>query len=237
MKRKYIIGSLAAFLFAIILFYIFLNLFFTGTKLWGTLMPHTTLSVDNMDSSTKYNDYYEETYYGQPRDPNGCYESPPRYTESELFGKECHFIFYGEVLSCDNYVFEKEYEGRFKKTPITYSCHIIKLAVKHGIYGHLKKGQEVYLLCRWHYTPQNNNIKKGKEGIFITNGLPVKIHFNQSDTDIVAIGSLRHKHSFHYYLVNMPPVYPDENELGDLKTKQDVISYWKENELISQEEN
>ena len=156
MKRKYIIGSLAAFLFVIILFYIFLNLFFTGTKLWGTLMPHTTLSVDNMDSSTKYNDYYEETYYGQAPNPDGCYENSPRYTESELFGKECHFIFYGEVLSCDNYVFEKEYEGRFEKTPITYSCHIIKLAIKHGIYGHFKKGQEVYLLCRWHYTPQNN---------------------------------------------------------------------------------
>ena len=88
MKRKYIIGSLAAFLFVIILFYIFLNLFFTGTKLWGTLMPHTTLNVDNMDSSTKYNDYYEETYYGQAPNPDGCYENSPRYTESELFGKE-----------------------------------------------------------------------------------------------------------------------------------------------------
>lgn len=111
--------------------------------------------------------------------------------------------------------------------------------MERSIYGHLKKGQEVYLLCRWHYDPkdsaiENNYIKEGKKGIFITNGLPVKIHINQTGTSIVAIGSLRHTHSFHYYMTSMLP--ENSNALDDLKTKQDVISFWEKNRMLSSEE-
>lgn len=191
MKRKYIFGGIASFLFMVLLLYICIAIFFTGTKLWGTIVPHCNLYVDDIESVETYNDYYKQT-----PDPNVCYESSPAYTKSDLFGRECHFIFYGKVLSCDNYVF-KEKPKKDSKNPITYACHTVKLSVERGIYGHLKKGQEVYLLCRWHYTPkdsamENNYINEGKKGIFITNGLPVKIHFNQTDTSIVAIGSLRH---------------------------------------------
>ena len=195
-------------------------------------MPHTTLKVYDMKFVDKYNDYYEQT-----PDPNAFYEYPPSYTKSDLFGRECHFIFFGEVLSCDNYVFKEEY-GRTNAL-INWSCHILKLSVERSIYGNLKRGQEVYLLCRWHHESHdsdsmNNFIQEGKKGIFITNGLPVKIYFAQKDKSITAIGSLRHNYSFHYYLTSMLPENP--NELDGLRTKQDVISYWEENGMLRPEE-
>lgn len=129
--------------------------------------------------------------------------------KSDLFVWECHFIFFGEVLSCDNYVFKEEY-GR-TNVLINWSCHIIKLSVERSIYGNLKRDQEVYLLCRWRHKSQdsdimNDFIQEGKKVYLLqTTDLPVKIYFDRKDKSITAIGSLWHNYSFHYYLTSMLP--------------------------------
>lgn len=198
------------FFFAVVLFICLVKCFFVGTDLWSWITPHSTLSVSDVELEKKYNNYYEHRINSQE-----CYSSPG-YTESDLFGDECKFIFFGEVLQCSNYVFDEE--------KVTYSCHIVKIRVEKEIYGRLKEGQVINLLCRWRYEVYEddlNSIQKGREGIFITNGLPIRIFLNQSDECMVALGSLRHNKRFHYCLTSYI------SGLEKLETKQDVIMFWK----------
>lgn len=195
-----------------------IHIFYRGTYLWGMVTPHDTVCIDAVDTVDTYNDYYE-----QKNDPRGSYDSLG-YTESYLFGDGCHFIVYGEVLKCNNYVFYED--------SIAYSCHTVTIYVERDIWGGLKKGQEITLFCRWHYDVYEddlNNIQEGREGIFIVNGDPVKLHSNQTGENILALGSLRQTKRFHYCLTT----YIDG--LEELETKKEVIKFWKKEGWIAEE--
>lgn len=218
MKKKLLLLGIPVLLILIII-YGWIQIFCKGTYLWGLLTPHSSIQLSDFDSVTRHNDNYET---GLPNGASTCYERA-YYTESELFGKDCHFIFYGKVTDCTNYVYEKYSQN--------YSFHIITLRVKKGIYGGLNEGQTVHLLCRWRYSEKLKSslyIPEESEGIFITYGTPVKIHLNQSGKNIMAIGRLRHNLFYHCCLTTQA------DGLEALKSRKDVIAFWKKKGWLSE---
>lgn len=165
-----------------------------------------------VETTKKYSDYYE-----QPFDSNKCYTSPG-FSEEELFGKNCNAVVYGKVIDCVNYIFKKENY---------YSCHLIKIQVKKSIFGEAKKGEKIYLFCRWKY--EGKSYKKGDLGIFICEKPTLTLELQEIGEEITAIGSMHRTRLFHYALTN------EWEGLDRLNNKEEVLDYWKKNGWIMEE--
>lgn len=191
--------------------YIYFNL--RGTYLWGNLVFHDTLHVISFQEGGPYNDHYEKKV-----NPELCYLSEPNYTEEELFGKDCKFIFLGKVLKIEDFLFE---EGKH-----TYSCHTITVQIEKNIFGRLKKNQKVQILRKWNSISEKD-IVDGREGIFIVRDRPTKIIVSEKNK-FMSIGNM-HQDAYHgYCMVEEMP------EVKKLNTKKEVVDFWKEQNWLKE---
>lgn len=209
MKKKLWIGGV--FLVAVLLTaYIALEQLGTGSRLWAMLTPHERVELYDWGEISNYDDNYEKKV-----DPMGCYSSLDmvRYTQSELFGKECRYILRGEIKKITRYTFQSE--------DLYHACHVIQIQVEKSLYGSCRKGQVVQVLCRWDYSEKNASYQEGSRGVFVVQGQPVLLHM-KSAGERVAIGSLHREKSGCYLLID-----EDSKELENLNNKKDMIAYWK----------
>ena len=228
MKQKYKIVGLFTLFIISFLAYIYVKNFMVGTKLWGYLTEHELIEIKDVNSVEKYNNHYEENFYGFiPNPPARCGKGPG-CDYNDLFGNDLGFIFSGTIIQYDNYVFSDVLDG---KHDLSFACHTIKIHVDKDIYGNLKENQDVYIVGRWLYNPgeetdTKNQISEGKKGIFITSGKPVMLK-KEKGGSIYAIGSI-HKltDGKHYCLTD------SVDGLDNLETKQDVIDFWEKQHWI-----
>ena len=232
MKQKYKILSLCTLFIIFFLTYIYVKNFMVGTKLWGQFTEHELIEIKDINSVEKYNNHYEENFFGFSDSPAMCRISPG-CDYNDLFGDDLGFIFSGTIIQYDNYVFSDALDGKHDgKHDLNFACHTIKIHVNKDIYGNLKENQDVYIFCRWLYIPdeetdKGNQISEGKKGIFITSGKPVMLK-KEKGGSIYAIGSM-HKlidHGKHYCLTD------SVDGLDNLETKQDVIDFWEKQHWI-----
>lgn len=225
-QRLYFAGIIVLFF---VLVFVYIKKFAIGTKWWVMSNEHELVEIYDTCPSGKYNNSYEMLFYGDEYgwcDPMGCFASIG-FEYNQIFGDNCSFILYGTVLQCDNYAFTDKYDGNYD---INFSCHTIKIRVEKDIYGNLKKGQEVYIFCRWKYSQKvigedYNSIGEGKKGIFIVTGIPIRLSYKDGN-DIFAIGSMHNNKRFHYCMSDY------DSGIDKLETKQDVINFWKENQWV-----
>ncbi len=228
MKQKYKIVGLFTLFIISFLAYIYVKNFMVGTKLWVYLTEHELIEIKDVNSVEKYNNHYEENFYGFiPNSPVMCGKGPG-CDYNDLFGNDLGFIFSGTIIQYDNYIFSDTLDG---KHDLSFACHTIKIHVDKDIYGNLKENQDVYIFCRWLYNPgeetdTKNQISEGKKGIFITSGKPVMLK-KEKGGSIYAIGSI-HKltDGKHYCLTD------SVDGLDNLETKQDVIDFWEKQHWI-----
>ncbi len=64
MKQKYKIVGLFTLFVISFLAYIYVKNFMVGTKLWGYLTEHELIEIKDVNSVEKYNNHYEENFYG-----------------------------------------------------------------------------------------------------------------------------------------------------------------------------
>ncbi len=228
MKQKYKIVGLFTLFVISFLAYIYVKNFMVGTKLWGYLTEHELIEIKDVNSVEKYNNHYEENFYGFIPNPPAMCGKGPGCDYNDLFGNDLGFIFSGTIIQYDNYVFSDALDG---KHDLNFACHTIKIHVDKDIYGNLKENQDVYIFCRWLYNPgeetdTKNQISEGKKGIFITSGKPVMLK-KEKGGSIYAIGSI-HKltDGKHYCLTH------SVDGLDNLETKQDVIDFWEKQHWV-----
>ena len=232
MKQKHKILSLCTLFIIFFLAYIYVKNSMVGTKLWGQFTEHELIEIKNINSVKKYNNHYEENFYGFiPNSPAMCGKGPG-CDYNDLFGDDLGFIFSGTVIQYDNYVFSDALDGKHDgKHDLDFACHTIKVHIDKDIYGNLKENQDVYIFCRWLYNPDEetdieNQITEGKKGVFITSGKPVMLK-KEKGGSIYAIGSM-HKLTGgkHYCLIN------NSDGADKLETRQDIIDFWEKHHWV-----
>lgn len=196
-----------------------------GSLLWGVTAAHKTETIYDMDTEVSwYNENYEKTYEQIAADDGAaaCYASP-WFTENKLFGKKCKYIIYGEVLKSENYLMQTE-------TQAYYACHLLTVRVENSIYGGIRKKKKINILCRWMYKEDNLDAAEiGEKGIFIIHGKPTLLCLEGSAKKLLTIGNMQ-RYCYYQYCMDS-----EKEGLDKLKSKQDVIDYWRREEMINTE--
>ena len=213
-NKKYTLIILCSFIIFIALVYGFIFFGMRGSDLWVNIVPHNTLQAEPFRENVLYYNFYEKKV-----NPDLCYGSEPNYTEKELFGETCKFIIYGEILDFEDYLFQEE---RY-----FYGCHTIAVKVEKSLYGGLKTHQQVKILRNWN-SKEEDTMRIGDKGIFIVKDKPTKMIVKGKE-NIITIGNM-HRDAYHGYCLKK-----DNPNAKELKTRRDVIVYWKKQNWLMEE--
>ncbi len=145
------------------------------------------------------------------------------YEKDELFQTSDEDIVYGQVKKIKPVVILSDKDSPSHKK-LKYNAYLMQIKVLSDIYGDTLKGKTIWTLAGRAYT---GSIKEKDEGIFIIFKESMRITIKDGDLSISVLGKIPVKYSKGGYA--MTSKYP---EVKKLKSKNEVIDYWIEHDLV-----